>query len=110
MSGSWYVIAPGMAEIALDSSCIRYDKNYPLRLADYTDALWNHGVLDGDRRIICFADAPFTREKLEGASTLSANGKSYRILQLDDSDPGWLMVTLDIEDATVLWGQELETE
>ena len=110
VSGSWYVIAPGMAEIALDSSCIRYDKNYPLRLADYTDALWNHGVLDGDRRIICFADAPFTREKLEGAATLSANGKSYRILQLDDSDPGWLMVTLDIEDATVLWGQELETE
>ena len=76
MSGSWYVIAPGMAEIALDSSCIRYDKDYPLRLADYTDALWNHGVLVGDRRIICFADAPFTREKLEGARHFLPTGKA----------------------------------
>ena len=34
----------------------------------------------------------------------------YRITKLDDSDPGWLMVTLDIEDATVLWDQELTTK
>lgn len=109
-SGSWYAIAPGMADARLDASCIRYDENYPLRLADYTDALWNHGVLDGDRRIVCFADTPFTREKLEGATAIVAGGRRYQIVQLDDSDPGWLMVTLEIEDATILWGQELETE
>lgn len=107
--GSWYVIAPGMAGCALDADCIPYDENYPLRLADYTDALWNQGVLDSTKQTVCFADAPFTRRKLENASALTADGKTYQILTLDDGDPGWLMVTLDIEDATVLWGQELET-
>lgn len=107
--GSWYVIAPGMADCTLDAACIPYDESYPLRLADYTDALWNKGVLDSTKQTVCFADAPFTRRKLENAGALTANGQTYQILKLDDSDPGWLMVTLDIEDATVLWGQELET-
>lgn len=107
--GSWYVIAPGMADCTPDVDCIPYDENYPLRLADYTDALWNQGVLDSTKQTVCFADAPFTRRKLEGASAITANGKTYQILTLDDSDPGWLMVTLDIQDATILWGQELET-
>ena len=107
--GSWYAIAPGMADCLLDSACIPYDENYPLRLADYTDALWNQGVLDSTKQTVCFADSPFARRKLENAQAITANGQTYTILEVDDSDPGWLMVTLDINDATVLWGQELET-
>lgn len=108
-NGSWYVIAPGMEDYLPDSTCIPYDENYPLRLADYTDALWNRGVLDSTKKTVCFADSPFARGKLENAEAITANGQSYTILEVDDSDPGWLMVTLDINDATVLWGQELET-
>lgn len=107
--GSWYVIAPGMADCPLDAACIPYDESYPLRLADYTDALWNQGVLGSTKKTVCFADAPFTRRKLENAEAVVAGGRTYPILTVDDSDPGWLMVTLEIEDATILWGQELET-
>lgn len=107
--GSWYVIAPGMGDYVPDDACTPYDENYPLRLADYTDALWNRGVLDSTKKTVCFADSPFARSKLESAEAITANGQTYTILEVDDSDPGWLMVTLDINDATVLWGQELET-
>lgn len=107
--GSWYVIAPGMEDYVPDDACTPYDENYPLRLADYTDALWNRGVLDSTKKTVCFADSPFARSKLESAEAITANGQTYTILEVDDSDPGWLMVTLDINDATVLWGQELET-
>ena len=106
----WYVIAPGLQHRAFDSNCTRYDENYPLRLADYTDALWNRGVLDSASNIICFVDSAFARRNLENAEFLCAGGSSYRIIQVDDSDPGWLMVTLEIEDATILWDKELTTQ
>ena len=106
----WYVIAPGLQHRSFDSSCTRYDENYPLRLADYTDALWNRGVLDSARNIICFVDSAFARRNLENAEFLCSGGSSYRIIQVDDSDPGWLMVTLEIEDATILWDKELTTQ
>ena len=105
----WYVIAPGMQSFTGDDLCTPFDENYPLRLADYTDQLWNRGVLDSDKKTVCFADAPFTRSRLENASAICADGKTYAILNFDDSDPGWLMLTLDIPDATVLWDKELET-
>lgn len=105
----WYVIAPGLQGQTFDSLCTPYDEAYPLRLADYTDALWNRGVLDETKQTVCFADAPFTRAKLENAAALVCAGQTYPITQVDDSDPGWLMVTLEIDDATVLWDQELET-
>lgn len=44
-SASWYVIAPGLQGQTFDALCTPYDEDYPLRLADYTDALWNRGVL-----------------------------------------------------------------
>ena len=106
----WYVIAPGLQHRSFDSNCTRYDENYPLRLADYTDALWNRGVLDSARSIICFVDSAFARRNLENAEFLCSGGSSYRIIQVDDSDPGWLMVTLEIEDATILWDKELTTQ
>ena len=107
---SWYVIAPGLQGQNFDALCTPYDENYPLRLADYTDALWNRGVLDETKQTICFADSPFVRRKLEHASVLCADGKEYTIKTIDDHDAGWLMVTLDIPDATVLWDKELESK
>lgn len=109
-ASNWYVIAPGLQGETFDGLCTVYDENYPLRLADYTDALWNRGVLDSTKQTVCFADSPFVRRKLEGATFLCAGGQEYAITQVDDSDPGWLMVTLEIEDATVLWDQELTTK
>ena len=107
---SWYVIAPGLRGQNFDALCTPYDENYPLRLADYTDALWNRGVLDETKQTVCFADSPFVRRKLEHASVLCADGKEYTIKTIDDHDAGWLMVTLDIPDATVLWDKELESK
>ena len=109
-SASWYVIAPGLQGQTFDALCTLYDEDYPLRLADYTDALWNRGVLDETKQTVCFKDSPFARTKLDGASLLCAGGQEYPILKVDDHDAGWLMVTLDIEDATVLWDQELTTK
>lgn len=106
----WYVIAPGLQGEEFDGLCTVYDEDYPLRLADYTDALWNRGVLDSTKQTVCFADSPFARRKLEGAAYLCAGGQAYAITQVDDSDPGWLMVTLEIEDATILWDRELTTK
>ena len=105
----WYVIAPGMQNFTGDFLCTPYDENYPLRIADYTDQLWNRGVLDSDKKTVCFADSPFTRQRLEQAKAICSDGNTYAILKFDDSDPGWLMLTLDIPDATVLWDKELET-
>ena len=110
-SAIWYVIAPGLqGRQTFDALCTPYDEDYPLRLADYTDALWNRGVLDETKQTVCFKDSPFARAKLDGASLLCAGGQEYPILKVDDHDAGWLMVTLDIEDATVLWDQELTTK
>lgn len=106
----WYVIAPGLRGQSFDALCTPYDESYPLRLADYTDALWNRGVLDSTKQTVCFKDSPFARRKLENAQYLCAGGTAYRITKLDDHDAGWLMVTLDIDDATILWNQELTTQ
>ena len=107
---AWYVIAPGLQGQTFDALCTPYNESYPLRLADYTDALWNRGVLDATKKTVCFADSPFARARLTGAAALCADGQEYPILDVDDHDAGWLMVTLDIEDATVLWDQELTTK
>ena len=106
----WFVIAPGLYSQTFDAKCRPYNDEYPLRLADYTDALWNRGVLDSTKQTVCFADSPFARSKLENAAWLCSDGKRYRITKFDDHDPGWLMLTLDIEDATVLWEKELRTQ
>ena len=108
-NSDWYVIAPGMQEYTADSLAVPYDEQYPLRIADYTDELWNRGVLDSDKKTFCFKDSPFTRAKLERATSITADGQTYPITKIDDHDIGWLMVTLDIDNATILWGKELET-
>ena len=62
------------------------------------------------KKTVCFADSPFARARLTGAAALCADGQEYPILDVDDHDAGWLMVTLDIDDATILWDQELTTK
>ncbi|MDD4850337.1 MAG: DUF6311 domain-containing protein [Gemmiger sp.] len=104
----WYVIAPGLAGYTPDALATPYDDAYPLRLANYTDQLWNRGVLDSDKKTVCFKDSPFARTRLADATALVADGKRYAITKFDDHDPGWLMLTLDIDDATILWDKELE--
>ena len=79
-SCNWYVIAPGLQGQTFDALCTLYDDSYPLRLADYTDALWNRGVLDSTRnRPSALQDSPFTRRKLENAQYLCVDGQAYRI-------------------------------
>ena len=109
-SCQWYVIAPSLQGRTFNELCTAYDENYPLRLADYTDALWNRGVLDSTRKTVCFKDSPFARRKLLDAAALCCNGTAYPITEVDDHDAGWLMVTLEIDDATILWDQELTTQ
>ena len=53
---------------------------------------------------------PLPAPSWTGRIFCAATGQAYAIRAVDDSDPGWLMVTLDIEDATVLWDQELTTK
>ena len=68
---------------------------------------WTRNETDG---MLC-RFPPFVRRKLEHASVLCADGeKEYTIKTIDDHDAGWLMVTLDIPDATVLWDKELESK
>ena len=109
-SSSWYVIAPGIDGQQLDELCTPYDENYPLRLADYSDLSWNRGVMSAAKNTICFKDSPFARAKLEGAEYICADGQDYEILSMDDSDTGWLILALDIDDATVLVDRNLTTK
>ena len=92
-----------------------FDINAPvIEIKDEDYALWYRDVTEEPEKYVgktvCFKDSPFTRRKLENAQYLCADGQAYRITELDDHDAGWLMVTLDIEDATVLWDQELTTK
>lgn len=107
-SNGWYVIAPGLQGSEFGTQAVPFNENYPLKIADYTDALWNHGVLSSDKRIVCFRDSAFVRRKLSDAAALGADGTLFSIVKTDDKDAGWLMVTLETEDASCLIGQELE--
>ena len=117
LAGGWYEIAPGM-EYSGDDALI-FSETFPLRLVDYyTDDYWVDGVLarapteewqDKAGHTVLFTDCAFTRRKLQGARALrDAFGREYAILTVDDRDEGWLMVTLDIPDASALVGMDLE--
>ena len=109
LDDTWYVIAPGMNYNGSDVQ--RYGDAYPLHICDYTDSLWDHGVLtrEAPYQTVLFYDCAFTRRRLEGMQALRADGVDYPILNIDDKDAGWLMVTLDIPDAHTLQGKELES-
>ena len=57
--------------------------------------------------MVLFYDTPFARQKLDGATALSdGEGGVYPILDVSDQDAGWLMVTLEIDDAHRLYGKD----
>ncbi len=104
----WYVFAPYTDVMTgyngVDAQLI---DTYPLEISNYSDALWEEGVLKSDNRIVCFVDSVFAREKIDDAIAFSANGNRYEILEIDYGDVGWILVTLDVGDAGVLRGQSL---
>ena len=112
LEGGWYVIAPGLEYTGTDA--IVYGpqgEGFPLHISDYTDSIWDKGVLVREEpyQTLLFPDCAFTRRQLEGMTALAADGIEYPILNVDDKDAGWLMVTLDIPDARILQGKELES-
>ena len=107
LEGGWFVLAPGMEYKGTDAQV--YGENYPLHISDYSDDNWLHGVLLWDHKTVAFHDCAFTRRKLTGASALVCEGQEYPILEISDKDEGWLMVTLEIEDASLLAGKDLES-
>ncbi|MCF2556330.1 hypothetical protein JQM64_02115 [Fournierella massiliensis] len=107
LEGGWFVLAPGMEYEGQDTQV--YGEDYPLHISDYSDDNWLHGVLLWDHKTVAFHDCDFTRRKLTGASALVCEGQEYPILEISDKDEGWLMVTLDIEDASLLAGKDLES-
>ncbi len=109
IDGHWFVFAPYSDGFSGYSGADALPVSaYPLRVLDYSDALWEHGVYVNDRRMVAFEDSAFVRRRVEGARALRANGRDYAILQTNYEDEGWIMVTLD-SDATPLQGQVLES-
>lgn len=105
----WYFIIPAQEDLILpaESSTLRYYENMPLMLPDYNDALWTSGVLNSDKRVMLLYDSVIAKRELHNAEQLVCDGIAYDILEVDDSDAGWLMVTLDIDDASRLAGHAL---
>lgn len=105
IDGHW-VIAPGMDYSGEDA--LVYSQDYPLTILDYTDANWDAGVLTWDNCTVILADTPLLRRRLEGAGAVVAGGVRYAITLVDDDDPGYILLTLDTQDAAPLRGVELE--
>lgn len=116
-----YIIAPNMQYSG--PFALEYSESFPLHIADYTDDYWQHGILSlnldnigreqDKNRVVLFYDTPLARRKLENASYLVADDQKYPIISVSDQDAGWLMVTLDIDDAHTLYqngySKDLET-
>lgn len=113
-----YVIAPGLGDAFSSPLATAYSEAFPFHLADYSDDHWSAGVLSlnleaigrqaDENKVVLFYDSPFLRRKLAGAKALRAGGTDYPILNVSDADEGWLMVTLDTQDARALAGKRLE--
>ena len=115
-----YVIAPGLEEFT-HPLATEFSESYPLHLADYSDDFWDHGILslnlesigrqEDANKVILFYDTPYARQKLDGATALSdGDGGVYPILEVSDQDAGWLMVTLDIDDAHCLYNANRQSK
>lgn len=105
----WYAVIPNKPGVSLpaESDDFVLYPHFPLMLANYTDTLWTYGVLDSDPRTVLLYDSAVTAAVLDGADSLVCEGKAYRVLEVDNQDAGWLMVTLEIADASMLHGKEL---
>ena len=111
-----YVIAPRLAEYS-HALAVAYSEDFPLRIADYSDDHWSQGVLSlnladigreaEENKVVLFYDTPLARRRLVPGAAILCAGQRYDILDVDDSDEGWLMVTLDTADARPLAGKDL---
>ena len=114
-----YVIAPGLEDYR-HTLAVPYGENFPLRVADYSDDYWYEGILSTNladigresdqNKVALFYDTPLARRRLTAGASILCDGQRYPILQVDDSDKGWLMVTLDTADARPLAGKDLVIE
>ena len=111
-----YVIAPGLDNYSHDLA-VPYSEAFPLRIADYSDDYWFEGVLSlnladigreaDENKVVLFYDTPLARRRLVPGAAILCEGQRYSILDVDDSDAGWLMVSLDTQDARPLAGKDL---
>lgn len=111
-----YVIAPGLAGYSHELA-VPYGEDFPLRVADHSDDYWFEGVLStnledigreaDENRVVLFYDTPLARRRLTQGKAILCEGQHYPILDVDDSDEGWLIVTLETADARSLVGKDL---
>lgn len=105
----WYAVIPNKASVTLPahSDTFKIYPDLPVTMAEYSDALWTNGVLNSDTRVAIFYDTAAVRAIFTDAATVLCDGAAYEILKVDDSDEGWLMVTLAVDDAAALAGKPL---
>ncbi|MCL1829825.1 MAG: DUF6311 domain-containing protein [Oscillospiraceae bacterium] len=104
----YYIIAPHNSKLSLpnkEEAVLLED--IPLTVADYSDRIWTNGVLNDYPNVVSFYDNAFTKQYLEHAEYIICDGEKFKIKKKDYHDPGWVMVTLEIEDATLLLGKPL---
>lgn len=106
---NWYLLIPTASGVtpAADADTWIYP-NLPLRVADYSNDDWSFGVKNADPSTCIFYDDETTQPLLEDAAALvDESGIAYAILDKGYDIEGYVTVTLDIADASVLAGQHL---
>ena len=107
----FYFIAPANSKFTLppqDETLVLYD-DLPLIVADYSDDMWDHGVMISSPNTITFLNNAFTKSYLDGAEAIICDGEEYEIERIYD-DPGYIMVEIKAEDGHVLAGKVLTTD
>ena len=107
----FYFIAPANAKFTLpesDDTLVLYD-DLPFMVADYSDDIWDHGVLITKPNTITFLNNAFSKSYLDNASVLYCDGIEYAIESIYD-DPGYIMVEVDVEDGHLFTGKDLSTD
>ncbi len=108
----WYLIIPkkdGVTAPTASENILVYPE-IPFKLAYLTDTAWTNGVLNTDKTIVTFTNNPYTERYLKDATAIICEGVEYKILNKDYGDAGWVIVTLDIENADILVDKELTTK
>ncbi len=106
----FYFIAPANDKFSLpsDDDTVLYD-DLPLIIADYSDDIWDHGVMVSIPNTITFLNNAFTKSFLDGAETIICEGVRYELIRIYD-DPGYIMVEINADDGHVLTGKALTTD
>ncbi len=107
----WYALIPKNEAVTMPtaSETLYFYPDIPLFLPTYNDDNWTNAIFNTDPTLICFYDNAFTSALLNDASYLVCEGVAYEILNKDYKDAGWVMLTLDIEDARILIDKPLTT-